>query len=488
MTTGINWASRPTVQLVGDINGGAGPSSAVEAATAWRALSAALTQADEDFHSAMKVAMGGWEGPAAEEARSALSPFADWATAADAMAHKLGAQTARHSTTFLATRAAMPSMPEVVATQSVRDNLIDRAVGLMTGVPTPGEVAEAKAATQQAEAVAAMNRYDAATSSTATTVPLQPAPRLTAGVVPVTAPPAPVDPGQGDGRAPGYFPPLPPASPGSGSAPGQPGSPSPGIHHFEPSPQTHPAGVGEPPPAGAGHGPGSGGHGPGGGGPGGSGPGGSGPGTSTGPQGSGGPGHGTAPGGSSGVGGAGSGGQPGGPGSAPAGGSSGAGAAATAAGAAGLGVGARAAGVSPSTGALSGGSGTTAADQGRAGQVGNAGVGNSVTGKAPSAGAHGRLGPVGLGEGGARGPVGSGVSAVGAPGETGAARPGGPAAGAASEPGARGGAAAGVGAGARGANGQDDDEHAVPDYLKDLDHFTDGRVVAPPVIGADHQQ
>ncbi len=34
-------------------------------------------------------------------------------------------------------------------------------------------------------------------------------------------------------------------------------------------------------------------------------------------------------------------------------------------------------------------------------------------------------------------------------------------------------------------NGQDDDEHDIPDYLKDLEHFTDGRVVAPPVIGAD---
>ncbi|KQU35458.1 MULTISPECIES: PPE domain-containing protein [unclassified Rhodococcus (in: high G+C Gram-positive bacteria)] len=46
----------------------------------------------------------------------------------------------------------------------------------------------------------------------------------------------------------------------------------------------------------------------------------------------------------------------------------------------------------------------------------------------------------------------------------------------------------GTGAGAAPASGtraQDDDEHDTPEYLKQFEHFADGRTVAPSVIGAD---
>ena len=33
--------------------------------------------------------------------------------------------------------------------------------------------------------------------------------------------------------------------------------------------------------------------------------------------------------------------------------------------------------------------------------------------------------------------------------------------------------------------GQDEDEHETPGYLKQFEHFADGRTVAPSVIGAD---
>jgi PPE-repeat protein len=85
--TGVNWASRPTVKLVTDINGGPGPASSIEAGAAGRALSAVLSEADDDFTSATKLAMGNWEGPAADSARTALMPFSEWATAAGTIAH-----------------------------------------------------------------------------------------------------------------------------------------------------------------------------------------------------------------------------------------------------------------------------------------------------------------------------------------------------------------------------------------------------------------
>ena len=43
-----------------------------------------------------------------------------------------------------------------------------------------------------------------------------------------------------------------------------------------------------------------------------------------------------------------------------------------------------------------------------------------------------------------------------------------------------------AGAPASGTRGQaEDDEHETPDYLKQFEHFADGRTVAPSVIGAD---
>ncbi|KAF0960541.1 PPE family protein [Rhodococcus sp. T7] len=58
---------------------------------------------------------------------------------------------------------------------------------------------------------------------------------------------------------------------------------------------------------------------------------------------------------------------------------------------------------------------------------------------------------------------------------------------------ARGGTGSGpmsVGRGARATGSQDDDERETPDYLKNFEHFSDGRTVIPSVIGAtpDHRE
>ncbi|WP_254900360.1 hypothetical protein [Rhodococcus sp. 1168] len=56
-------------------------------------------------------------------------------------------------------------------------------------------------------------------------------------------------------------------------------------------------------------------------------------------------------------------------------------------------------------------------------------------------------------------------------------------------PGANDAAATARGAGgpasAAGAQGDEDEEHRTPGYLKQFEHFGDGRTVAPSVIGAE---
>ncbi|WP_201265233.1 PPE domain-containing protein [Rhodococcus sp. P1Y] len=103
-------------------------------------------------------------------------------------------------------------------------------------------------------------------------------------------------------------------------------------------------------------------------------------------------------------------------------------------------------------------------------------------------GLRGGIGGSGTGSGGLGGPVaGSSGSAGGLGGERGAGWPGtgtalgAQADGAAAARGGHGGAPMG---GSQAA-GSDDDEHETPGYLKQFEHFADGRTVAPSVIGAD---
>ncbi len=486
--TGVNWAALPALKMSTDVYDGPGPGSTHEAAAAWRALSAGLAEAHAEFTSVTQFAMGNWEGPAAESAHVALSPFGDWAAAAGATADRLSAETDFQGEAYSATKAAMPSPAEVVQVEAVKDNPVDKVVGLLTGVPTPGEVAEGVAAAQQAEAAMAMTSYDVTVSMFNSYEPFQPAPRLTAGVISANG-------ANGQAATHGDF--------GSGAAQlfastmtagaayhpmgGDAAGGSGGGAHTAASGGTYAAASGG---SATGSADGTGGFAGGGSHSGGAhtaaaaaglGAGGAGA-LSAGSLGAGASAaRGFGAGGSAaagfGAGGSGAGGSA----AAEAGGSGarGSGAAgsrtfaaaeaysrpAGAPGSAAEAGGARGAGFGPGEGGAVGGSS-------RAAGLGSAAAGGAQSGSAATAA-----------EGSVRGPLGAGgTSGVGAAGESLGARGVGGTAGT-SAAGARGGSGAGAGTG-RG-NGQDDDEHDIPDYLKDLEHFTDGRVVAPPVIGAD---
>ncbi len=489
-STGVNWASRPTMKLVADVYNGPGPASTYEAADAWRALSAGLAAADTEFADAMKLARGNWEGPAADAAQAALAPFSEWAATAEAIANALSAQAAFNAGAFSTTKAAMPSPAEVAAVAAVKDNPVDKVVGLLTAVPTPGEVAESVAAAQQAQAAIAMTGYDASTGLVDSYLTLRPPPHLSTGVISAgTMAGNTASYGDfGDGASQFY---AATTSAGAayhaaaGSADGSAGSSSAGSSSAGSSSA------------------GSGGHGP------------------TGGSSVSGDVRGTHPAGIAGYtaaspGGVGSGGGSGGSG----GGSGGSANNGTGAGshsggsqsiaaAAGLGAGTGALGLGTSRtfsgpealGRSTGGFGGTSSVPGSGGSGASGASGAGGAGGAGGARAGGLGGTSSSGggvsgsaataaEGSARGPLSAGsTSAVGASGEAlGAPGVGGAAGHAAAGgrgSGGRGSGGLGAGTGAGRSNGQDDDEHEIPDYLKDLEHFTDGRVVAPPVIGAD---
>ena len=443
-STGVNWASRPAMKLVADVYNGPGPASTYEAADAWRALSAGLAAAETEFAEAMKLARGNWEGPAADTAQAALAPISAWATTAGAIANALSAEAAFNADAFSATKAAMPSPEEVAAVAAVKDNPVDKVVGLLTAVPTPGEVAESVAAAQQAQAAIAMTGYEASTGLVDSYLTLEAPPPLSTAVIsgngasqlaaaPTSAWTAQLPAaGSADGSG---------GSDGSAGGSAESGSAESGGAGSDGAGSDGAASVGRGPTGGS---------------------------SAFGDM------RGTHSAGSAGSTAASPGGVSSGGGSAPGGtgaGSHGGGSQSIGA-SAGLGAGAGALGL----GASRGFSGEEALRRSKRGLAGTRSTGGGVSGSTASTDEDTAPGPLSASSTGAVGVSGEtvGTRAVGA--VTGSAAPGG-----------RGSGDLGAGswAGHNYGQNEDEDEHAIPDYLKDLEHFTDGRVVAPPVIGAD---
>jgi hypothetical protein len=61
------------------------------------------------------------------------------------MATRISAEAAFNAEAFSATKAAMPSPGEVAAVSAVKDNPVDKVVGLLTGVPRAPSLLTARA-------------------------------------------------------------------------------------------------------------------------------------------------------------------------------------------------------------------------------------------------------------------------------------------------------------------------------------------------------
>lgn len=457
MTTGVNWASRDALAIVLALKGGAGTEPPSQAAQAWSVMQAALVAADDDFQVAMGNAKKGWEGEAADAAISRMSPFRGWSDAAGTMSDSLSSSANAYGTAFVTARNGVPSETEVTTARGMQ--AFSKVIA--TNMPSPAtmmnaQAADAVVAEQNQQAAMYMTFYDGLASMATKPVEFPEAPQMTAGsgggAGGGDAGHTTYD-GIGGGAVTGYSATTTPAS--VGTTPQTSGwAPESTISQVNQPTSTAQTGTvtgttgGSTPTSSAGYAPITGGAGAGGG-------------AGTVAAGAGGRGaHSATPvtgGAAAGTGAAGAAGRRG--GSTGAGSVGGASAAGLAGGASGRG------GSGSGSGAGRGGV-SGAGGRGGSGGVGSRGVLGESVGRGGVPGEGGRPG----GLAGSGGTAGEGVT-----GRGGAAGGGGV---------GRGGAGMGAG-GAGGRRGQDDDEHETPDYLKDFEHFEDGRVVAPPVIGAD---
>ena len=511
MGSGVNWDAVSHQDMYDKINGGAGPSSLSSSGGAWSNLSNALRTADFWVSAISERAAANWKGTGSEALQQASSPFSDWADVADSYAKSGNTQSVAQADFFTTARDQIPPPntapnPTTTPMEYMQQSLAKQLFGITTDL----EKREAADRVAQQQAADAMKTYDSSTYSevrqqyfsappTIAVSSMAPAsPTLSPGVQPprpgVVEPQGVVPPyvppmGGGDPRAASHAPYRPsPGQAGAGQPDSQPANNpnhpvapaayNPAAYNPGSAPGNHPAaynagpvagnpGVDAHNPAATGYGHGSDG---------------SSTNTSVRPAGYT---PGTSAGGSAA------------PGDEPFFGGSGGNNRSSADRQYG-GVGAAAAaGAAPMMLGGGGGGGDSAVDApGSSGSTGfrNAGgIGSSSLpgrGGSPASG----TGSGGSGPGGA-----SGSNGAGGPGESAGARSGvGPGGGGASSAGVaaermaaggRGGGGMGgmpMGGGGRGKGGEDD-EHYTPEFLKMENPFDDGRVIAPPVIGAEDQ-
>lgn len=162
--TGAIWELRPAEINCATLHGGAHAIPISAAGTAWGALSAVWAEAGVTVARTMAELGVGMEGLGGLAALGKLTGFLGWAGQQTAMAATMGAKAAGNATAYAVAALAMPSPPEITAT-----NAAVVAAHTPPGIAT-GSFAAAEAArfAMDTRAALVMETYEAATTAIVT--------------------------------------------------------------------------------------------------------------------------------------------------------------------------------------------------------------------------------------------------------------------------------------------------------------------------------
>lgn len=208
-------------ELYNMINSGPGVSASIPVEQGWKTIATTLAQIDGDLHQSLAKMGVEWESDAADAAKGALSPLAEWAGFAETGATTMES-SARLQGEYIAD--ARKKMPEVVPVTTEKPGVLDVAGGMLTGPVGMAHVVgqqmdherqEAAADNAAAQAVKVMEDYQSDSRWNSSTLGEFPTPPQ---VVIDTPPPS--DTGTGSTRV-GY------TSTGTGSPTGNTGTTNP---------------------------------------------------------------------------------------------------------------------------------------------------------------------------------------------------------------------------------------------------------------------
>lgn len=184
--TDHRWQGYGHAELYARIHQGPGPNGSASSMNRWRELISALDEIDQDLHATLDGSAHAWEGAAADQARSGLSPLRAWAAHARSEAETMRLSAELQADYVAKARNDMPP-PGVVTAEE--PSTFGRQLTHLFGGQTDYEVQETAANAAEQKAFDVMAEYQASTeSNTATLGRFTPPPEV---VVSTTITPSP---------------------------------------------------------------------------------------------------------------------------------------------------------------------------------------------------------------------------------------------------------------------------------------------------------
>jgi hypothetical protein len=158
--TNVAWESRSTEQLARDLTEGPGPTPAGQAGAGWVRVANELAAVSEDYQKLADQLAGAFNSGWADVVVHRLQEFGDWLRAMSLSAAGNGQRAEEAAVAHSVAILAMPTVPEVVETQTTRDMMASLAA--YNGAILNGRFAEFDEAADldQANAATVMQTYE----------------------------------------------------------------------------------------------------------------------------------------------------------------------------------------------------------------------------------------------------------------------------------------------------------------------------------------
>lgn len=167
----VDWMSYSHEQLYDMVNNGVDLTGATEVAGSWAQLSDTLLQMGSTLNAALAASTDGWQGSAADQARSSLSGLANWTNNTGENAVVVSGCVSRQAEALQTARSAMPAPPPPQPPPSTIP-LNQPATFTQPPIATPGPIASTRTAVEaHQQAARVMQQYQSSSADIARTIP-----------------------------------------------------------------------------------------------------------------------------------------------------------------------------------------------------------------------------------------------------------------------------------------------------------------------------